>query len=372
MTYFLRRVSAPLRCRVSLSLVVMFARAASAHADTPSFSPGYEPVSSYCDGEVRFVNWLQDIRATGDPAQLRFQVTSVGNPEIFDKSPWVSWPSRSLNYRIKVGTAAGLSSTVTAILVDDAESAVSAPQTWHIYTRDCGDGNTIIDTDGDGISDNVDSDDDNDGISDIDDGNGLIDGSEISNRDRISDSDRDGDGINNERDIDDDNDGIIDSAEGAGLLDTDNDGIADSYDLDSDNDGRSDLLESGLNLILLAFSANWALQDDVGDNGLVDLIETSVDSGVPLHQPVDRDGNGRPDFQDNAALIELQNDDAEAGNSALVATGIDGVGCRLLRGSKHPSSKYPSSKYASSMDPSLALLLLAAAAGLWRRRTGRE
>jgi hypothetical protein len=400
MSFFFHRVRGQLRGRESLSpvllMVGLFGLAGTAHADTPSFSPGFEPVSSYCDGDVRFVNWLQNIRATGDPAQLRFQVTSVGNPEIFDKSPWVSWPSRSLNYRIKAGTAAGLSSTVTAILIDDAESSVSAPRSWHIFTRDCDAGNPIIDTDGDGLSDNVDADDDDDGISDIDEGNGLIDtdgdgtansldadsdndaiadaaepgdsnnngvrdseepGTGVTNSDRVSDSDRDGDGINNELDIDDDNDGIIDTAEGDGLLDTDNDGIADSYDLDSDNDGRSDLLESGLNLILLAFSANWSLQDDVGDNGLVDLIETFADSGVPLHQPVDVDANGRPDFQDNAGLTQLQNDEAEAGDSALVATGIDGVGCRLLRG---------------GMDPSLALLLLAAMAGLRRRRTRRN
>ncbi|MFK7983625.1 MAG: hypothetical protein AB8G86_26850, partial [Saprospiraceae bacterium] len=60
--------------------------------------------------------------------------------------------------------------------------------------------------------------------------------------------DTDGDGIFDEIDLDDDNDGISDSLEMEMALnngDTDQDGIPDNVDADSDNDGISDIIESG-------------------------------------------------------------------------------------------------------------------------------
>lgn len=53
--------------------------------------------------------------------------------------------------------------------------------------------------------------------------------------------DSDGDGVDDDIDLDDDNDGILDTVEGTG--DTDGDGIPDNLDLDSDNDGCVDALE---------------------------------------------------------------------------------------------------------------------------------
>ena len=60
-------------------------------------------------------------------------------------------------------------------------------------------------------------------------------------------------------------------------LDTDGDGIPNSLDLDSDNDGCSDALEAGATTNT---TANYVFTGAVGANGLVDALETSVDSGI--------------------------------------------------------------------------------------------
>ena len=310
--------------------------------------------------------------------------------------PWVSWPSLSLNYQLKPGMPGGLFSEVTAVLKDDGGtenggSDTSSPQSWKIHTVECNDqaqtsSELSVDSDGDGIVDDVDKDDDNDGIFDIDEGGGLLDtdGDGISDSvdidsdnysipdqneagdsdgDGIRDSeeprgsdtqtDTDGDGVHDGRDLDDDNDGIIDSLEGAGRTDTDNDGIVDSRDLDSDNDGRSDLLESGLNLIVLTFNESWSLENEVGKNGLVDLIETYADSGYPLNYPVDADADGIPDFQD--VFSRLLSDDEPATGSArpMVSTGVEGVGCTLG---------------SSRSDPVLLIMMLLSAFAPLRQR----
>ena len=57
--------------------------------------------------------------------------------------------------------------------------------------------------------------------------------------------DTDNDGITNDLDRDDDNDGILDTDEGDGTTDTDSDGTPDSLDLDADDDGCDDVLEAG-------------------------------------------------------------------------------------------------------------------------------
>lgn len=368
----------------------------AAYNNPPSFEPGDEPTSSACDGLVRFTGWIKNVTDNnGETSRLRFEVTSVTNPKIFIVHPWVSWPSLSLNYQLQPGTPGGLVSEVTAIVRDDGGtedggSDTSQPQTWSIYTEDCtggeGSDHDSVDTDLDGVLNEADTDDDNDGISDVDEGSGVIDTdgdgtadsldldsdddlildeneSDDSDGDGIRDSeepfgndvltDSDDDGVHDGRDLDDDNDGIIDSLEGAGVIDTDRDGIVDSLDLDSDNDGRSDLLESGLDLIMLTFDATWSLENEVGANGLVDLVETFSDSGYPINYPVDTDSDGIPDFQD-AISSAFSNDEISLDdNSRIVATGLDGFGCTLG---------------GSSFDPVLVLTGLFAMLGLVRRR----
>ncbi|MDC3284937.1 LamG domain-containing protein, partial [Flavobacteriaceae bacterium] len=59
--------------------------------------------------------------------------------------------------------------------------------------------------------------------------------------------------------------------------DVDGDGIPNSLDLDSDGDGCSDALEAGATTNT---TANYAFTGAVGANGLVDALETAVDSGI--------------------------------------------------------------------------------------------
>ena len=60
-------------------------------------------------------------------------------------------------------------------------------------------------------------------------------------------------------------------------LDTDGDGIPNSLELDSDGDGCSDALEAGATTNT---TADYVFTGAVGTNGLVDTLETSLDSDL--------------------------------------------------------------------------------------------
>jgi len=145
--------------------------------------------------------------------------------------------------------------------------------------------------------------------------------------------DRDGDGIVDTVDQDDDNDGIADRFE-LGLdgsdRDSDRDGVPNRLDLDSDNDGLPDLYESGFFISLPAGNVrvvNGRFLDEVGENGLVDVIETSPDSGFVAFTLVnsdESDGDIVPDFldldSDNDGILDL----VEAGVSEELDSNRDG------------------------------------------------
>jgi len=87
------------------------------------------------------------------------------------------------------------------------------------------------------------------------------------------DGDFDGDGTPNWLDTDSDNDGILDSIEkGSGMtpVDSDGDGYADVVDLDSDNDGLSDATELGID--------TDPTDDDSDNDGITDLAEHAYGS----------------------------------------------------------------------------------------------
>ena len=90
--------------------------------------------------------------------------------------------------------------------------------------------NEWLDTDSDGLGNNSDTDDDGDGISDAQDDFPL---------DASESTDTDGDGIGDNTDLDDDNDGVADTADPF-PKDTDDDGTDNAFDLDDDNDGVFD------------------------------------------------------------------------------------------------------------------------------------
>ncbi len=163
------------------------------------------------------------------------------------------------------------------------------------------------DSDGDGISDQLDSDSDNDGIPDNIEAQGekfITYTTDDLNKDGLSDA--------------------YETIGSIGLtpIDTDGDGVKDYLDLDSDNDGIYDLVESGSN-------ASDATLDGVidglifGSNGLADNVETSPESGVINYTIRDTDSDGIKNYLELDSDNDLCFDVTEAGF-------IDGNGDGLL------------------------------------------
>ena len=207
-----------------------------------------------------------------------------------------------------------------------------------------------LDSDDDGTPDQRDIDSDNDGINDLIEAGGSdadnddqVDDFIDTNNDGLDDTlaasplplpdsdnngipdyrdngDLDNDGIVDTIDLDTDNDGIPDSVENEDedMKDTDGDGIPDSRDLDSDNDGLFDLAESGI-----ADPVSLDTNDDgridfsytVGNNGLADIVEISIDSGSINYTVADSDSDGVSDYRDLDSDNDGTPDATEGGRS---------------------------------------------------------
>ncbi|MCB0082425.1 MAG: hypothetical protein KDE47_15905, partial [Caldilineaceae bacterium] len=130
----------------------------------------------------------------------------------------------------------------------------------------------------------------------------------------LGDCDTDGDGISNELDADDDGDGIPDAVEGDLSVDTDSDGIPDALDADSDGDGIPDNIEA---------QSTGGYVAPTGSDGDGDGIDDAYDSdqgGTPLDTPVNTDGVDASDYLDTDSDNDGGPDTAEAG---LTLTGVD-------------------------------------------------
>ncbi len=185
----------------------------------------------------------------------------------------------------------------------------------------------IIDTDGDGILDNVDIDDDNDGILDTDEGTGDADQRIIPN---YLDLDSDNDGITDVIEsggADANGDGLIDcyviignpspnvnaqglvscligNNVGLGIVNDDNDLVPNHLDLDSDNDGIWDIIEAGGAALDLNNDGKIDNYIDVDLDGIHDAIDPTNGNlpnspatgnvALKISAP-DTTGDGRPD-----------------------------------------------------------------------------
>jgi len=155
---------------------------------------------------------------------------------------------------------------------------------------------TAFDSDGDGISDEVEKpngvavDTDEDGTPDYldkdSDGDGIPDKVEGA-------VDTDEDGSSDYRDLDSDGDNINDEIECPEqvCVDTDEDGIADYLDTDSDGDTIPDLVETAEDFDSDGIS-NY-IDDDSDDDGISDLDEAGT-----VDIPRDSDEDGFPDYLD--------------------------------------------------------------------------
>ena len=212
---------------------------------------------------------------------------------------------------------------------------------------------TPIDTDGDGTPDFQDIDSDNDGLSDLIEGgssalldtdnNGMLDNVTDSDRDGISDSvdpdnggtpattpDTDGDGVDNYRDLDSDNDGLDDVIE-AGGSDSDKNGLHDTSSsslldplTDTDNNGVADALEpNNPNLPGAIDTDGDGIIDDTTDsdhdgipnvtdgtsNNFSDAPQLDSDNdGIPDVYDIDDDNDGIPDVAEGSADLDTDGD----------------------------------------------------------------
>ncbi len=188
------------------------------------------------------------------------------------------------------------------------------------------------DTDGDGIPDYKDTDSDNDGIPDDKEDTGCT-----SNAATCTPTDTDGDGIPDYKDTDSDNDGILDAIEDGGCTgtlpctptDTDGDGTPNYLDKDSDGDGIPDKIEGTA---------------DTDGDGTPDYIDTDSDNdGIPDDKedvgctsnsttctPTDTDGDGTPDYKDldsdNDGILDSVEDSGCTGTLPCTPTDTDGDG----------------------------------------------
>lgn len=102
--------------------------------------------------------------------------------------------------------------------------------------------------------------------------------------------DTDCDGVPDNIDIDKDDDGIVDWVEGDDSVDTDGDGIPDYLDIDADGDGIPDNIEAQEFYPYVPPSGV-----DENGNGLDDIYETDGRLGL---DPIDTDRDGIPDYKD--------------------------------------------------------------------------
>ena len=188
--------------------------------------------------------------------------------------------------------------------------------------QDCTD-YTPPDTDGDGITDDIDLDDDNDGIPDYleycstNDFSCLPGGFDPSGNE---DDDpylnyQDADDVNfNNPCVDVDADGICDFA--ASVYDTDGDGIINSLDLDSDNDGITDLFEANHGQL---DTDNNGMIDGLallfGDNGFFNVLASDPNllDAIAVYSPSDQDNDTILDAYDLDTDNDGIYDVAEAG-----------------------------------------------------------
>ena len=219
------------------------------------------------------------------------------------------------------------------------------------------------DTDGDGLSDDVEGnkDSDKDGVPDYkdldSDNDGLPDEDEIRNTDTdkntngIPDSfdsaitkgpDADNDGIDDRFDanvlgqpkgVDKNEDGIRDDAP---VRDTDGDGLPDYIDLDSDNDAVPDLYEAGGSHFDTNGDGRADGKDSDGDGqldvfdpsqGNTPLVPKDADKdGVPDVLDLDADNDGLPDIAEDAIGIADPDGDGMIGTAPFKDSDGDGLG----------------------------------------------
>ncbi|MFT5582550.1 MAG: cysteine-rich repeat protein, partial [Cognaticolwellia sp.] len=183
---------------------------------------------------------------------------------------------------------------------------------------------TELDSDGDGVSDNIEIAAGMDEFDPDSDGDGVEDGTEYGSTSG-SGTDTDGDGTIDALDTDDDGDGVptedeyYGSASGPEDQDSDGDGTLDYLDTDDDNDGVLTLDE--------AYGSNTDPQlEDTDSDGTPDYIDTDDDGDGIETEDEDLDGDGDPSNDDSDGDGTADYLDADDDNDGVPTVDEDGDG----------------------------------------------
>ncbi|WP_300661409.1 Ig-like domain-containing protein, partial [Fluviicola sp.] len=212
------------------------------------------------------------------------------------------------------------------------------------------------DTDGDGVTDNLDLDLDNDGILNSEENNGLA-----------AFGDEDGDGTINCQDVVDNGtgDGSVTNyvdADGNGIPDAydfDNDGIINMIDLDSDNDGIYDRVESGETTGVDA-NADGRVDGVEGTDGVPDAVQAvgQENSGTVNYTILNTDAADFPNYKDYDSDNDACSDANEYYNSATADGGDGGpygTGLPAVGG----TGKVTAASYTGTYTPVVTAITLA-------------
>ena len=199
----------------------------------------------------------------------------------------------------------------------------------------------IVDSDNDGIDDDLDLDDDNDGIPDAREYCHPIGGFACFPNGVDPSADEDGDLVANYLDADDvavnnpcvdaDMNGFCDGVDA--IFDNDADGVADHLDLDSDNDGIPDMVEAGHAQLDTNMDARIdGVAADFGANGLFNSISSDPDAmtATVTYLVLNTNNNSTPDHDDldsddDGILDVVESQQADGDYDGRVGTGIPRV-----------------------------------------------
>jgi hypothetical protein len=147
-----------------------------------------------------------------------------------------------------------------------------------------------------------------------------------------------------------DNSGIFSfTVEECVSYDTDGDGVFDYLDLDSDNDGIWDAVEAGHG----ESTTDGRITGDVGTNGFLDDIETSLDNGIIDYTISDSDSDGNYDAYELDSDNDTCNDSDEENISDSDSDGIAGNGVPVVDGNGLVTSiTYSNPPSSNWQDPS--------------------
>ena len=148
---------------------------------------------------------------------------------------------------------------------------------------------------------------------------------DVDYRDDVIFIDTDGDGIGDDVDLDDDNDGILDTVEDA-AGDADSDGIPNRLDIDSDDDGIPDNIEAQSTTGYIAPSGSGSGITDVNMDGVDDNYAGGL-TPVNTDNTTGNNSDANPDYLDTDTDGDGVLDINENGNaSTLAGTDTDGDG----------------------------------------------